>query len=84
MGAQDTNKTIRLHIMVSKYLDNCLTESAKKRDLSKSAFVRLAVERECARTQHEILAAEAEALAHIYEADNELTAFSSLDAEEST
>lgn len=84
MGAQDSNKTTRLHIMVSEYLDKCLTESAKKRDLSKSAFVRLAVERECARTQDEFLAATAEALAHIYVTDNELTAFSSLDAEEFT
>jgi len=80
--AQDTNKTIRLNIMVSEYLDKCLTESAKKRDLSKSAFVRLAVERECARTQDEILAAAAEAVAHIYDTDKELTAFASLDAED--
>jgi post-segregation antitoxin (ccd killing protein) len=79
---KDANKTTRLNIMVSEYLDKCLTESAKKRDLSKSAFVRLAVERECARTQDEILAVAAEAVAHIYETDKELTAFSLLDAED--
>ena len=82
MVTKDANKTTRLNIMVSEYLDKCLTESAKKRDLSKSAFVRLAVERECACTQDEILAVAAEAVAHIYETDKELTAFSSLDAED--
>ena len=82
MVPQDTNKSTRLNIMVSEYLGKRLTESAKKRDLSKSAFVRLAVERECERTRDEILAAAAEAVAHIYETDKELTAFSSLDAED--
>lgn len=82
MLAQETNKTTRLNIMVSEHLDKCLTEFAKERGLSKSAFVRLAVETECARTQDAILATAADAVAHIYKTDKELTAFTVLDGED--
>lgn len=80
--AQDRNMSVRLNIMVSEDLDNCLTESAKNLGLSKSAFIRQAVERECALTQDELLAAAAEKLAHVYKTDEELTALTALDAED--
>jgi hypothetical protein len=42
----------------------------------------VAVEKECERTQEEILAEAAESLAALYESDGELTAFTTLDGED--
>ena len=68
--------------MVSESLIECLSESAEDRGMSMSAFVREAVERECERTQEQVLAEAAESLAPLYESDRELTAFLSLDGED--
>lgn len=75
-------KTRRLNILLSESLVECLSTSAEDRGMSMSAFVREAVEKECARTQEQILAEAAESLATLYESDEELTAFMALDGED--
>jgi post-segregation antitoxin (ccd killing protein) len=75
-------KSRRLNILISETLDECLSASAESRGMSVSAFVRHAVERECERTQEQVLVEAAEALASMYESDEELTAFQSLDGED--
>ena len=82
MLTSEAPKTRRLNIMVSESLIECLSESAEDRGMSMSAFVREAVERECERTQEQVLAEAAESLAPLYESDRELTAFLSLDGED--
>ena len=75
-------KTRRLNILLSESLVECLSASAEDRGMSMSAFVREAVEKECERTQEQILAEAAESLAALYESDEELTAFMALDRED--
>ena len=75
-------KTRRLNILLSESLVECLSANAEDRGMSMSAFVREAVEKECARTQDQILAEAAESLATLYESDEELTAFMALDGED--
>ena len=75
-------KTRRLNILLSESLGECLSASAEDRGMSMSAFVREAVEKECERTQEQILAEAAESLATLYESDEELTAFMALDGED--
>jgi post-segregation antitoxin (ccd killing protein) len=76
------NKNRRLNVMVSEPLIDYIAESAAKRGMSVSAFVREAVERECERTKEEVLEEAAESLASLYETDEELTSFLALDGEE--
>jgi len=82
MLIREAPKTRRLNIMVSESLIECLSASAEDRGMSMSAFVREAVERECERTQEQVLAEAAESLAALYESDRELTAFLTLDGED--
>jgi post-segregation antitoxin (ccd killing protein) len=82
MPASEAPKNRRLNIMVSDSLIECLAANAEDRGMSMSAFVREAVERECERTQEQVLAEAAESLASQYESDRELTAFLALDGEE--
>ncbi len=82
MTVQKGDKTQRLNILVSESLDRRLTEAAEKYDTSKSAFVRQAVEREMERRREEELEQAARELASLYESDEELTAFTSLDSED--
>ncbi len=82
MLANEAPKTRRLNIMVSETLIKCLAANAEDRGMSMSAFVREAVERECERTQEQVLVEAAESLASLYESDSELTAFLSLDGDE--
>ena len=82
MLSNEASKTRRLNIMVSESLIECLAANAEDRGMSMSAFVRQAVERECERTQDQVLAEAAESLAPLYESDSELTAFLTLDGEE--
>lgn len=82
MLTKEAPKTRRLNIMVSESLIECLSANAEDRGMSMSAFVRQAVERECERSQEQVLTEAAESLASLYESDNELTAFLTLDGEE--
>ncbi len=82
MLTKEAPKTRRLNIMVSESLIECLSANAEDRGMSMSAFVRQAIERECERSQEQVLTEAAESLASLYESDNELTAFLALDGEE--
>jgi post-segregation antitoxin (ccd killing protein) len=82
MLTNEAPKTRRLNIMVSETLIECLASNAEDRGVSMSAFVREAIERECERTQEQVLAEAAESLASLYESDRELTAFLALDGDE--
>lgn len=82
MLTKEAPKTRRLNIMVSESLIECLSANAEDRGMSMSAFVRQAVERECERSQEQVLTEAAKSLASLYESDNELTAFLALDGEE--
>jgi post-segregation antitoxin (ccd killing protein) len=84
MLASEAPKTRRLNILLSESLVESLVASAEDRGMSMSAFVREAVERECARTQEKVLAEAAESLAVLYESDKELTSFTALDGEDFT
>jgi metal-responsive CopG/Arc/MetJ family transcriptional regulator len=75
-------KTRRLNIIISESLHEQLSELVEKHDESKSGFVRLAVEREFERRKKEELEQAAAELAPLYESDEELTAFTSLDSED--
>lgn len=74
--------TRRLNIVVSEPLHAQLTEMADKYEETKSDFVRLALEREIKRRKVEGLEKAAAELAFLYETDEELLVFASLDGEE--
>ena len=82
MHTNEAPKTRRINILLSEELVERLSTSAEERGMSMSAFVREAVEKECERTQEQILAEAAESLATLYETDGELTAFTALDGED--
>jgi post-segregation antitoxin (ccd killing protein) len=75
-------KTRRINILLSEELIECLSANAEERGMSMSAFVREAVQKECERTQEQMLSEAAESLAALYETDGELTAFTALDGED--
>jgi len=75
-------RTRRLNIVVSEPLHEKLTEMANQYDESKSDIVRVAVEREIERRKQETLEEAAELLAPLYEENEELLVFTSLDGEE--
>jgi len=74
--------TRRLNIVVSELLHDQLAEMADKYEETKSDFVRLALEREIERRKVEGLEKAAAELAFLYETDEELLVFASLDGEE--
>ena len=74
--------TRRLNIVVSEPLHEELTKIAERGDETKSDFVRRVVEREIERRKNAALEKAAEELASLYETDEELLAFTSLDGEE--
>ena len=74
--------TRRLNIVVSEPLHAQLAEMADKYEETKSDFVRLALEREIERRKVEWLEKAAAELAILYETDEELLVFASLDGEE--
>jgi predicted DNA-binding protein len=80
--ANEAPKNRRINILLSEELIERLSTSAEERGISMSAFVREAVEKECERTQEQVLAEAAESLAALYETDGELTAFTALDGED--
>ncbi len=75
-------KTQRINILISKSLEKRLTSAAIKRGISKSAYVRHAIEREFDREQEVKLERAVRELAPLYETDKELTAFTDLDGED--
>lgn len=75
-------RTRRLNIVVSEPLHEELTEMAEKYDESKSDIVRVAVEKEIEWRKQQSLEEAAELLAPLYEENEELLVFTSLDGEE--
>jgi len=75
-------KTRRLNIMISESLIEWASTTADTRGITVSAFVREALERECQRAQEQAIAQAAEALAPLYNSDEDLTAFSALDRDD--
>lgn len=75
-------KTRRLNIMISESLIEWASTTADTRGITVSAFVREALERECQRAQEQAIAQAAEALAPLYNSDEDLTAFSALDGDD--
>ncbi len=82
MSAHDTQKTERLNVLISESLGEDIDRVAASKGISKSAFVRFAIENELERSQELELADAAEALAPLYQSDKELTAFLALDGED--
>ena len=74
--------TRRLNIVVSEPLHDQLIEMVDKDEETKSDFVRQALEREIERRKVEELEKAAAELAFLYETDEELLVFASLDGEE--
>ena len=74
--------TRRLNIIVSEPLHHQLIEMLNKNEETKSDFVRLALEREIERRKVERLEKAAAELAFLYETDEELQVFTSLDGED--
>ncbi len=79
-GSQD--KTRKIQIMISDSLNNQLSQASDRSGVTKSAFVRVALEREFARDKQLELECVVHNLARLYEASQELTAFSALDGED--
>ena len=75
-------KTRRLNIMISEYLIEWASATAETRGITVSAFVREALEKECERSQEQAIAQAAEALAPLYNSDENLTAFLALDGDD--
>jgi metal-responsive CopG/Arc/MetJ family transcriptional regulator len=78
----DVHKTQRLNILLSESLLTRIGRVAASRGISKSAFVRLAIEKELEESREQELRKVAEALAPLYKTNEELTAFSALDGED--
>lgn len=82
MAVRKKDKTRRLNVLVSESFYERLSRVAEKYNLSKSSFVRRAVERELEIREAERLEHAAAELASLYETDQELTAFTALDGED--
>lgn len=75
-------KNKRLNILVSESLVDWATAVAESRGLSLSAFVRQSLEAEKERILENQISSAADMLVDLYENDDELTAFTSLDGDE--
>jgi post-segregation antitoxin (ccd killing protein) len=84
MVAQDSAKSRRLNIVISDQLVEWASSTAEMRGISVSAFVRDALEKERQRSVEREISEAATSLAHLYESDAELRAFSALDGEDFT
>jgi post-segregation antitoxin (ccd killing protein) len=82
MLTADAPKTRRLNVMISEPLIEWVTRTAEAREITISALVREALERECERSENEAIAEAAEALAPLYASDENLKAFTALDGEQ--
>ena len=76
------NKSRKIQIMISDSLNNQLSQASDRCGITKSAFVRVALEREFARDKQLELECAGHDLAHLYGASQDLTSFIALDGEE--
>ncbi len=82
MPAHGAPKTTRINVLISESLEDDIDRAATSKGVTKSAFVRLAIENELDRSQEDELAEAAEALAPLYQSGKELTTFTALDGED--
>ena len=82
MVSDSSRKSKRINILINESLNKQLSRAAKCSGVTKSAFVRVALEREFARDKQLELECVVHDLARLYEASQELTAFSALDGED--
>ncbi len=82
MDVTKEKKTRRLNILVSESLVEWATEAAQFRGISLSALIRQSLEAEKERIRESQISSAAEKLVDLYENDDELTAFTSIDGEE--
>ena len=82
MDATKEKKNKRLNILVSESLVDWASSTAEARGISLSAFVRQSLEAEKERILESEISSAADLLAGLYENNDELTAFTSLDGEE--
>ncbi|MCJ7733077.1 MAG: type II toxin-antitoxin system HicB family antitoxin [Anaerolineales bacterium] len=75
-------KTERFNIFLSSNLKDQLTTAAKRKGISRSAYVRSALEMAIQNEKETTLQKAVRELAPIYETDQELTSFTALDGEE--
>jgi len=72
----------RMNILLTGSLSDRLSEVSRKAGVSKTAFIRQAVEHELQRSRDEELRLKVAEIAPLYHTNEELTVFSSLDGEE--
>ena len=75
-------KTERFNIFLSRYLKDQLTAAANQKGISRSAYIRSALEMAIQMEKESTLQKAVRELAPIYETDQDLTAFTALDGEE--
>jgi antitoxin component of RelBE/YafQ-DinJ toxin-antitoxin module len=82
MVSESSRKSKRINILINESLNQQLSQAAKSSGITKSAFIRVALEREFARDKQLELECVVHDLARLYEASQELTAFTALDGED--
>lgn len=82
MVSECSRKSKRINIIINESLNRQLSRAAESSGITKSAFVRVALEREFARDKQLELECVAHDLASLYEASQDLTAFSAFDDED--
>lgn len=82
MDVTKEKKNKRLNILVSESLVDWAASAAEARGISLSAFVRQSLEAEKERILESQISSAADLLVDLYENDDELTAFTSLDGDE--
>jgi hypothetical protein len=81
MDVAKEKKNKRLNILVSESLVDWAVSTAEARGISLSAFVRQSLEAEKERILESQISSAADLLVDLYENDDELTAFTSLDGD---
>jgi len=82
MASENCGKSKRINIILNESVNQQLSQAAKSSGITKSAFVRVALEREFARDKQLELECVVHDLSRLYEASKELTAFTALDGED--
>ena len=82
MVSESSRKSKRINILINESLNRQLSRAAERSGITKSALVRVALEREFARAKQIESECAVHDLARLYEASQELTAFSALDGED--
>jgi predicted DNA-binding protein len=75
-------KSVRINILLTEALEEKLTRAAINLGISKAAYVRYALEKAFSLEEQHSLQKAVRELAHLYETDQELIAFTDLDSED--